>query len=263
MPEAEAFPTSLLREYTTTTTLTLPSLQSVIQSQPPINMDWDECAEASHRAESLSWARKFNEARGPPLAAWVSTFRNNLPCEVVGDDCGSFNWSCKVRFNDGVQWMVRLAVPGRVMKGDKKIAREVATMQFVKKETSIPIPSIIAWGLGDQNPLGLGPFIIMEFIEGEPLDTILRQYSPPGETSVLRADIGDTELRVLYRQIANILLDLARHDFPQIGSLSNPSDTSDHITSPPLTLKMNEIESHGGVDTSGMSVCPFMCLSRL
>ncbi|KAE8399978.1 hypothetical protein BDV37DRAFT_258992 [Aspergillus pseudonomiae] len=62
--------------------------------------------------------------------------------------------------------MVRFAVPGRVMNGDEKICHEAATMQFIKDKTNIPVPSIIAWGLSDENPLGLGAFIIMEFIEG-------------------------------------------------------------------------------------------------
>ena len=221
-------------------------------------MDWDERTEASHYAESLSWARKFNDVRGAGIAGWVSTFRHNLPCEIVSDHCGSFNWSCKVRFEDGTQWMVRFAVPGRVMKGDEKVSHEVATMQFVKEQTNIPVPSIIAWGLSHENPLGLGPFIIMEFIEGEPLNTILQQHQEAGEIRILRPDISDGELAVIYRQIANILLELSAHDFPRIGSLSNASDTDDCVRSRPLTLKMNEIESHGGVCIGSMLILSFV-----
>jgi hypothetical protein len=75
-------------------------------------MDWDERAEAAHRADSLVWSRKFNDARGPPMAAWVSTFRNQQRCEVVGDYCGSFDWVCRIRFDDGVEWAAKFAVPG-------------------------------------------------------------------------------------------------------------------------------------------------------
>lgn len=35
-------------------------------------MDYDEHAEASHYADSLAWAGKFNDVCGPPIAAWVS-----------------------------------------------------------------------------------------------------------------------------------------------------------------------------------------------
>jgi hypothetical protein len=138
------------------------------------------------------------------------------------------------------------------MDGDKKISHEAATMQFVKDKTNIPVPSVIAWGLSHENPLGLGAFIIMEFIEGEPLDMILRQGSGPEDAHSLRVDISDEELEIIYRQVANFLLELSAHDFPQIGSLSGNADFSSGINSRPLTLKMNEIEGHGGVRVGGV-----------
>ncbi|KAL4964163.1 phosphotransferase family protein [Aspergillus stella-maris] len=216
-------------------------------------MDWDERAEASHYAESLSWSGRFNDARGSPIADWVSTFRDNHPSEVVDDYCGSFNWCCRVRFDDGLQWIVRFAVPGRVMNGDEKVCHEVATMRFVKEKTNIPVPAIISWGRSHENPLGLGPFIIMEFIEGVSLDTLLRQGPGEVEAHTLRADISDEELETIYRQIASFLLELSAHDFPRIGSLSvsEDTDTSSVVDSRPLTLKINEIESHGGVRVGG------------
>ncbi|KAL5332576.1 hypothetical protein BJX70DRAFT_383741 [Aspergillus crustosus] len=137
------------------------------------------------------------------------------------------------------------------MDGDEKISHEAATMRFVKDKTNIPVPSVIAWGLSHENPLGLGAFIIMEFIEGEPLDKILRQGSGPEDAHSLRVDISDEELEIIYRQVANFLLELSAHDFPQIGSLSGNADFSSGINSRPLTLKMNEIESHGGVRVGG------------
>ncbi|KAL3473415.1 hypothetical protein BJX99DRAFT_261345 [Aspergillus californicus] len=128
-------------------------------------------------------------------------------------------------------------------------------MQFVKEKTSIPIPSVIAWGLGHQNPLKLGPFIIVELIDGEPLDVVLRQeQTQPGDAPVLRSDISDCELRVVYRQMANILLELSRHDFDRIGALSNTLDGTGLVQSRPLTLKMNETESLGGVYVGGILI---------
>ncbi|KAL4956341.1 hypothetical protein BDW69DRAFT_203338 [Aspergillus filifer] len=140
--------------------------------------------------------------------------------------------------------MVRFAVPGRVVNGDEKVYHEVATMRFVKEKTSIPVPVIIAWGRSHENPLGLGAFIIMTFIEAVYLDTVLRQGRPGEEEDhTLRSDISDKELETIYRQIANFLLDLSVHDLPRIGSLV--------VDSRPLTLKINEIESHGGVRVGG------------
>lgn len=207
-------------------------------------MDWDERAERIHYEQSLAWSGRFNDKKETDIAQWVSSFRDNFPSELVDNRCGSFNWSCRIRFDDGLQWMVRFAVPGKIMDGDEKVHREVNTMQFLKAKTKIPVPSIITWGYSCDNPLGLGPYIIMEFIDGLPLDEIIRQPIDTGYT--LRSDIDGRELDIIFRQIANVYLELASHDFPYIGALSNPLGTG--VEAGPLTLKINEIESHGGVE---------------
>jgi len=147
--------------------------------------------------------------------------------------------------------MVRFAVPGRAIHGDRKVRREVAAMQFIKAETKIPAPSVLAWGMSKDNPLGLGAFIIMDFIEGEPLGKVLEVLPEPESGQTLREDISDKDLDIIYRQIANILLELSEHDFPRIGSLSRLNNNT-CIDSSPLTLKMNETERHGGVNISSM-----------
>ncbi|KAL4933269.1 uncharacterized protein BDV17DRAFT_279059 [Aspergillus undulatus] len=134
------------------------------------------------------------------------------------------------------------------MKGDQKICHEVAVMQFPKNNTSIPVRSIIAWGLANENPLGIGPFILMEFVEGQPLDEIPVDRSNESEgIRILRSNISNGELEIIYRLVANILLELSAHEFPRIGSLSLTTDTVHEIETRSLTLKINEIESHGGV----------------
>jgi hypothetical protein len=147
--------------------------------------------------------------------------------------------------------MIRFAVPGRAIDGDEKVRHEVATMQFIKTETKIPVPSVLAWGMSKDNPLGLGAFIIMDFIEGDPLGKILEVLPEPESGQTLREDISDRDLDIIYRQIANILLELSEHDFPRIGSLSR-IDHDTCVDSRPLTLKMNETERHGGVNISSM-----------
>lgn len=144
-----------------------------------------------------------------------------------------------------------LCGPGKAMNGDEKVRNEVATMQFIKAETRIPIPSVKAWGMSEDNPLGLGAFIIMDFIDGEPLGKILEVLPRPESGQILKPDIDESDLDTIYRQMANILLELSEHDFPQIGSLTRISGTRPCVDSRPLTLKMNEIQCHGGVDVSG------------
>jgi hypothetical protein len=40
------------------------------------------------------------------------------------------------------------------------------TTHLIRKKTTIPVPQIHTRGLVETNPLGLSPFILVEFIEG-------------------------------------------------------------------------------------------------
>jgi hypothetical protein len=142
--------------------------------------------------------------------------------------------------------MVRFSVPERVVNGDEKVKHEVAIMRLIRRNTTIPAPSVIAWGLAADNPLGLGLFIIADFIEGESLGAILKEP----ESEILRSDLSDDDLDTIYRQIANIILELSKLNFPRIGSLSEMGDGSVTIDSRPVTLRAHEIVSHGGVDVN-------------
>lgn len=101
-------------------------------------MEWDERAELAHDTLCDEWFSKFRAQRGPIIANWVSSFRSGHPSAIVEDHCGSFNWSCRVRFKDSVEWLVRFAVPRRVMDGDEKLHREVAVMCLVREKNKDP-----------------------------------------------------------------------------------------------------------------------------
>jgi len=209
-------------------------------------MDWDERVQQSHEDETRVWFLRFSEARNCEIAKWVSKYRDGKRCVVVEDRCGSYNWSSVVGFDDGLQWLVRFAVPGRAMNRDEKVQNEVAVLRFLKEYTSIPVAAVIASGLSAENPLELGPFIIMEFVEGMPLGTFLESPRSPSSRPILRPDVKLSELEIIYRQIARIQLELSRHDFSRIGTLVKV-DGQYVPQARPLTVKMNEIESHGGV----------------
>ncbi|KAF2462601.1 uncharacterized protein BDR25DRAFT_338215 [Lindgomyces ingoldianus] len=181
-------------------------------------MEWDERAELAHDTLCDEWFSKFRAQRGPTIANWISSFRSGHPSEIVEDHCGSFNWSCRVRFKDSVEWLVRFAVPGRVMDGDEKLRREVAVMCLVREKTKIPVPKSLGhlWREGPKE-------------------------------RILRSDISERDLRTVYRQIAGFYLELSKLEFPNVGSLSIRDDQSIHSDLGPPTLKMQEIEAHGGV----------------
>lgn len=218
-------------------------------ANPPSSMDWDEIAERKHLVQCYGWARLFVSRRSD-IPGWVSSFRSgNLSSEIVEEFSGSFNRSCHIRFCDGVEWLARFTMPGKVMDGDEKLRREVAAMRLVREKTSIPVPKVHSWGLSKENRLGLGPFIIMDFVRGGKSLHHLWRQSP--DEAVLSSNVSEADLRTIYSQIAGFYLELSKLEFPHVGSLCIRDDQSIHTDLGPLTLKMQEIEAHGGVKVGG------------
>lgn len=214
-------------------------------------MEWDDRAEAAHRSAADNWFLRYHEQRSH-IAAWVSTLRGGLACELVETCCGSFNWGCHVMFEDTTEWLIRFAVPGMVMDGDAKLCREVAAMKMIGQKTTIPVPKVHSWGLSKQNPLGLGPFIVMDYVSGESLGRLWRESDA---NRVLRADIDEDDLCKVFRQIAGFYLELSDLKFPNSASLCIADDESIQADLCPLTLKMQEIEAHSGIRVGGKAYC--------
>ncbi|TAQ91380.1 hypothetical protein B7494_g338 [Chlorociboria aeruginascens] len=209
-----------------------------------ILMDFDEIAEASHEASCNAWFDLYDSLQGAPLSKFVSKFRDHQQCWQQSIDCGSFNFCCRFAFADGVQWMLRFPMPGRVMYLAEQVKRELGPKKYILEKTKIPTPKLIAYGMEDD--LGLGPFVITEFIKGKTLDKLWKE-NPEEPRSGLRSDIDEKVQEIVYRQVANILLELAEHKFDRIGSLSFDDGGSYSVTARPLTLKMNEVARVGGV----------------
>ena len=98
---------------------------------------------------------------------------------------------------------------------------EVATMRLVAEHTTIPVPRIYHYGTADDNPLGLGAFIIMDYVEHEMnmSDAMADPSLAPEEDHVLDPNIEDKKLEFFYRQLANVLLQLSKLRFNCVGSL--------------------------------------------
>ncbi|KAI1120578.1 phosphotransferase family protein [Nemania abortiva] len=99
----------------------------------------------------------------------------------------------------------------------------------------------------DDNPLGLGPFIIMDYIEHHQNMSreLLDPKRPIDERPVLDPDISEEKLEFLYSQIANILLQLSSLKFPRIGSLvEKEGGISTSVEGRPLIANMNDLVVH-------------------
>ncbi|KAL4985841.1 hypothetical protein BDW68DRAFT_164298 [Aspergillus falconensis] len=220
-------------------------------------METNALIDLVHEMQGELWVGKVNEAHSMGrLCEWVSTFHpNKLPCQLDGTfRHGAFNAGMKMVFSDSTAWMVRFPRVGMVCDNyaDEKVAMEVTALNLIHNRTTIPVPRVQAWGAAATNPLGLGPFIIMDFIDGVSLSDILQDPNAERPSRVMREDISDSDIECIYRQLANFLLQLFMLDFDQIGSLPSPQTEAQGPTPPrPLTFKAHSILQNGGVDTFG------------
>ncbi|QKX58314.1 uncharacterized protein TRUGW13939_05436 [Talaromyces rugulosus] len=199
-------------------------------------MESDECRFLVSKVREDIWVDKVNEARlqGNALCKWASTFHpDRSGCKLEGGFLnGSYNVSQKIVFEDSCQWMIRFPRVSTIHDdyADEKVRIEVETMSIIGERTTIPVPKVHAWGIASDNPLHLGPFIMMDYICGESLHSIL---TPP-HTRLIREDINNNNIEYIYKQIANIFLQIFSLDFNHISSLL-PIKTGGTVPVRPLT----------------------------
>lgn len=206
---------------------------------------YDEIAEAEADDECRAWLTKILGAK-EEIIAFVSSRRSGCSMgEFNGYMRGSFNLCISVRFNDdGPNSIIRFPKPGHTLtaRRDEKVKREVQILQYLRENTNLPVPFVNSWGLTDESPSNLGPFIIMDYIDGTALTTLLRKPAQSEEDNViLRDDIDDSKLDYVYEQLAEFMIELSRPDFDAIGAITKTSDHQWLATGSPFTYNMNEM----------------------
>ncbi|OAA33341.1 Protein kinase-like domain protein [Moelleriella libera RCEF 2490] len=223
---------------------------------------FDEIEETNGDDECRAWLNKLLDAK-VELATFVADRQGRgAPTEYVGFLKGSFNLSFRFRFSDGgPDAIIRFPKPGHTATTlrDEKVANEVQVMEYISQNTTIPIPHIHSWGLTADSPHHLGPFIIMDYVEGTLLSTILKQPTENDqEDMVLSSDIDNTALDIIYRQVASYLLQLSQLMFPRIGAISKEHDSNTwSVSRRPLTYNMNELVTVAGCSSDIFPTSPF------
>jgi aminoglycoside phosphotransferase (APT) family kinase protein len=121
---------------------------------------------------------------------------------------GGQNCHAEIKFEDGVVWLARLRLssvmspPPEVR--DYVLQSEATTMQFLQ-DTRIPSPRVFDWACESDptNTIGVG-YILMEKMHGTPLEW---------------QSATATQKEKIVRQLADIMLEMERHPFDQLGSL--------------------------------------------
>ncbi|UKZ78686.1 hypothetical protein TrVFT333_006432 [Trichoderma virens FT-333] len=142
---------------------------------------------------------------------------------------GSFNVCFFVEFDqDGSKWTVRVPIEAGQDRVWEKLESEVATIQYLERNTKIPVPHIRAYGRDaklTEAGLGTQMYLITDFISGEPLDRKL----------LINAE--EKHRLNFYSQLIDILVELRKLEFPSIGSLiPTPDGSQDPILGPVISM---------------------------
>jgi aminoglycoside phosphotransferase (APT) family kinase protein len=134
----------------------------------PKCMDYDDLA--WERSDNLfePWKVKiFDQEVLRKVGATIDKYRGGVPDELFAPKRGAFNTWLRMKFKDGGSAVIRFPCPGASVFPEEKVQREIAVMRFLEHFTSIRIPHISHYGMTEESPCGLGPFLIMEYIDHE------------------------------------------------------------------------------------------------
>ncbi len=217
-------------------------------------------AEADGDDELRAWLRKVIDAKKEIVAFVDGRVDGAGTGEFVGYMKGSFNLCLRVGFGDRRQSaIIRFPKPGQTVCRVEKVTNEVHVMEYLREHTTIPLPRVLSWGLTEESPQQLGPFIIMDFIDGTHLSTILKQPTKNDqEDEILNPDIGDSTLDIIYDQLADYVLQISRLEFSRIGAISKDHTSNIwSVTERPFTYKMNELATSTGYPIDRFPAAPF------
>lgn len=163
---------------------------------------------------------------------------------------GSFNLWFRVQVKDGENSaMIRFPCPGASMFPEEKVQREVAAMRFLGNSTNLRVPRVFHHGTAEESPKGIGPFIIMVYIdhEGDFIDALNIPGRPRDARPMLDPDISQERLEFVYGQMADIMLQVSMYSFAEVGCIDKANHDDTWIAKHrPLTFNMNGLTQLGG-----------------
>lgn len=125
-------------------------------------MDADTAACKQSDAVFIVWMRHLDKHKTDELAARLAFHHlGREPVDAMHHSQGSFNRCYRVKFREGPDVLVRFPALGRSMFRQEKLEDEVAVMEYIIHNTSIPIPRVLGSGSSV-----VGPYMILEFVEG-------------------------------------------------------------------------------------------------
>ncbi|KAF2797109.1 hypothetical protein K505DRAFT_334577 [Melanomma pulvis-pyrius CBS 109.77] len=211
---------------------------------------FDECHETDGDNEWKAWLEQVFDAKQEIIDFASSRRTGNCPLEFDSYLKGSFNFGLSIQFNDGgPKTLIRFPKPGHTATTlrDEKVTNEVSFLNYLGQNTRIPVTRVTSWGMTEENPQKLGPYIIMDFVEGTRSTNIMMMANEdPRDDFVLDPKIYNAKLGI-YDQIADYIIQLSRLNFDAIGAISQANSSSSKtwtVTGRPLTYNMNELATY-------------------
>ncbi|OAA60895.1 Protein kinase-like domain protein [Akanthomyces lecanii RCEF 1005] len=145
-------------------------------------------------------------------------------CRISCIAVNGYTFSCyKVVFpDDGEEWVVRITVPSLLGNEWDVVRTEVATTRYLQRHTSIPVPTVRAYGTGERltsDPFKTQSWIISDRLRGKPLTN-----------DHLFLMTREKRLRC-FSQLGDVLAQLQELTFPKTGSMypDESDDTKEQI----------------------------------
>ena len=173
-------------------------------------------------SETRATVDSWREDETPPLDLNYEALKHIASTCLSHGDCiditslrrGGFHEIRVLHFEDGWSCIARFTRNYEMLC---KTESELATIAYVRKHTSIPVPEIYLVNHNENHVVG-APFVLMERLEGQPLCNIWAELTLEHKKSV----IG---------QLSHVLGQLAELKFDDIGSL-----IADGTLGPPLNI---------------------------
>jgi len=172
---------------------------------------------ASHGARFTGF-RWETKTKYPPLLAQQSqsekmvdwsgvcasaTAIRDIACRLGRINFGGVNMIRQLAFDDGVQWVVRIPMPRRIVGDDgsfsiqtkaefwsdeqaEAMKSEVYTMIYIRDHSDIPVPEIFGFDANTDNPIG-APYIFMECVQGNSIMDLSREVPEQNMDKLLGA----------------------------------------------------------------------------
>ncbi|KAI0408163.1 phosphotransferase family protein [Xylaria palmicola] len=210
----------------------------------------DDLAWEESDKKSEAWERSIQKVDiYRVVASFIKKHKPGDAVELHKPIRGGYNICYRLEYKDGSSVAMRIPRRGVVRFPEEKIRYEVATMKYIEANTTIPVAHIYHYGTADENPTGLGPFIIMDYIEHEMTmsEALNDPALEPDDYHILDPNISEQKLECLYRQMANVLLQLSTLAFPRIGSLVEDQDGHFSVSGRPLIQNMNSLLEFTGM----------------